>query len=351
MAVASQLLEGTAALINLADLRAAAKDRLGPDVWAYLEAGADDGLSTRNAAEAWQGIALHPHILQGVSEVDVSTQLLGRPMHLPILTAPNGRATRYHDDGELAVVNGAHAAGSIALLPSSVATSLPGLRAASPQGRFWQQLYMSRDRAWMRDTLETVAAAGAEAVVLTVDLLPDGRSAPPLPPRAFWEGPSSSMQAGIFSAASFDDLGWLTNVAEMPVLVKGVLRADDAVHCVEAGAAGLIVSNHGGNQLDTAVTVVEALPHIAAAVDGRAEILVDGGIRRGTSILKALALGAKAVLVGRPTSYALACQGSGGVAAMLHAFESELRRAMMLCGVRRLAEIGPSLISGRPHTS
>ncbi len=327
-------------------LRDAAKQALDPAVWAYLEAGADDGFSVRSAEPTWQNLPLHPHILQNVDSVDLGVSVLGESLALPILTAPNGRATRYHPDGELAMMQGVEAAGGMALLPSSVVMSLPNLCEHAPHARIWQQLYMTRDRGWMREVLSIIRAANARAVVLTADLLPDGRSGPPMPQPAIWERAPTATAQGIFSAASMDDLAWLCAEAGLPVLVKGVLRADDAVHCVDVGAAGLIVSNHGGNQLDTAVSVVDALPHIVQAVAGRADILVDGGIRRGTSILKALALGAKAVLVGRPTSYALAANGRVGVADMLAFLASELRRSMMLCGVCCVADIDPSLLTG-----
>ncbi len=320
-------------MTDLAALREQARRVLDPAVWAYLEGGADDGLSVADAAAAWQRLTLHPHVLKGVERAETATTVLGQPLALPVMTAPNGRATRYCADGELALIEGTRRAGTLALLPSSVVGSLKSLRCHAPGGRFWQQLYMAHDRGWMGETLAAIMDAGAEAAVLTVDLLPDGRSAPPAPLPARWEVPHVTTSAGIYSGASLDDLAWLCGATTLPVIVKGVLRPDDALACVEAGAAGLIVSNHGGNQLDTAVGVVDALPRVAAAVAGQTEIYVDGGIRRGTSVLKALALGARAVLVGRPASHALAVDGSAGVATMLDTLRTELARAMALCGV------------------
>lgn len=346
MAHPSQLCEGAAALNGIEALRERARAVLDAETWQYLEAGTDDGVSVEWAADAWQRLPLHPRILRGVTETNLATQALGVPISLPVMIAPNGRATRYCADGELALLRGAQAAGTLAVLPSSVIPSLGSLRARSPAQPVWQQLYMSADRETMREMLGTIRDAGASAVVLTVDLIPDGRTAPPAPKPASWERPAAEAPPrALYSGASIDDLAWLCGEAGLPVLVKGVLRGDDARLCVEAGAAGLIVSNHGGNQLDTAVNVVHALPAVVAGAAGRAEIYVDGGIRRGTSILKALALGARAVLVGRPVSYGLAAAGADGVAAMISLLGAELQRSMRLCGVHSVAEVEPSLVA------
>lgn len=332
-------------MTGIEDLRERARALLDPETWQYLEAGTDDGVSARWATDAWQQLALHPRILRGVSETRVATEVLGTPIALPVMIAPNGRATRYCGDGELTLLEGAQAAGTLVILPSSVIPSLPKLRVLRPSQPIWQQLYMAGDRAIMRDILGTVQEGRVGAIVLTVDLIPDGRAAPPPPPPAFWEesDPAPSFDR-LYSGASIDDLAWLCAETAIPIIVKGVLRGDDAQLCVEAGAAGLIVSNHGGNQLDTAVNVVDALPSVVAGAGGKVEVYVDGGVRRGTSVLKALALGARAVLVGRPASYGLAADGAEGVTGMLQSLEAELRRAMMLCGASSLHEIEPSLI-------
>jgi 4-hydroxymandelate oxidase len=345
VAQSSQLCEGAPALSGIEALRERARAVLDAETWQYLEAGTDDGVSVEGAADAWQRLHLHPSILRGVTETNVATKVLGLSISLPIMIAPSGRATRYCADGELALLRGAQTAGTLVVLPSSVIPSLGSLRARSPNQPVWQQLYMARDREVMRGMLGTIRDAGASAVVLTVDLIPDGRAAPPPPKPAPWERPlAEASLPALYSGASIDDLAWLCREAGLPVLVKGVLRGDDACMCVEAGAAGLIVSNHGGNQLDTAVNVVDALPAVVAGAAGQAEIYVDGGIRRGTSVLKALALGARAVLVGRPASYGLAAAGADGVAAMISLLGAELQRSMMLCGVHSVAEVEPSLV-------
>jgi 4-hydroxymandelate oxidase len=181
--------------------------------------------------------------------------------------------------------------------------------------------------------------------VLTVDLLPGAVPVPPRPRPALWEASAARAEpVKAFTATTLDDLAWLCGEARLPVLVKGVLRGDDALSCVEAGASGLIVSNHGGNQLDTIIPSADALGEVVEACAGRADILVDGGLRTGTAILKALALGAWAVLVGRPTSYALAAGGAEAVAAMLAMLKDELARAMALCGAGTIEALDPSLV-------
>ena len=321
---------------------------LDPAVWDYLEAEA--GQRPRaHAEDGWNRRALRPRILRGVDGVEVSTTLLGRPLALPILTAPNGRATLFCAEGELALLEATEAAGTVALLPSSVAVHAGALRALRPKARFWQQLYMTSERQAMRDLLGALAEAGCEAIVLTADLLPGTLPSPPRPRPASRETPPAPNEpAQAFTAATLDDLAWLCGEARLPVLVKGVLRGDDALSCVEAGAAGLIVSNHGGNQLETVISSADALVEVAGACRGRAEILVDGGLRTGTSILKALAVGAGAVLIGRPTSYALATGGASAVASMLGTLKADLERAMALCGASSIDALDSSLVKMPP---
>ena len=288
-------------------------------------------------------------MLRGVGEPDPSAIILGQPVALPVMIAPTGRATRYHPGGERELLGGAAAAGTITLLPSSVHSSLAPLRTERPDALVWQQLCMAAGREAMRERLRGVEGAGCRAIVLTADLLPGGLTAPPAPSAAPWEIAAAGADAShAFTAATLDDLAWLCAETRLPVVVKGVLRGDDAERCVAAGAAAIIVSNHGGNQLDTAISSAEALEEVAGACRGKAEVYVDGGIRRGTSILKALALGATAVLVGRPASHALAAAGAGGVTEMIAALGAELRRTMALCGAASVAEIDRSLVGGVP---
>jgi len=333
-------LEGEAPLSGIAALRDAAARALDTETWTYLEHGGG-----AEAEEAWRRLRLRPRILQAVNASETAVHVLGTEIALPVMTAPNGRATRFAPEGEAAVIAGATAAGTIAVLPSSVAPSLRNLRALHPKALLWQQLYLCDDRGLMRARLDEIAAAGCKAIVLTVDLVPGGAPAVPPPPRAPWAvDEASPVGTCLFMAAGLDDLAWLCAEAGLPVVVKGVLRGDDAATCIEAGAAGLIVSNHGGNQLDGAIATADALPEVIAAAAGRAEIYVDGGLRDGGAVLKALALGARAVLVGRPVSYALAAGGAAAVAAMLDGLRRELGRAMMLCGAASPAGLDPSLV-------
>ena len=325
--------------------RRQARATLSREIWDYLEHGADDGVTAARAEEAWQRQSLRPHILRGVAQADAAATILGQPVALPIMIAPNGRATRFHPDGERELLSGAAASGTITVLPSSVLPSLAPLRAHCPKALVWQQLYMTADRATMRDRLGAAAQHGCGAVVLTADLLPGGVSSPPAPPPAAWELAGNAGAEAVSKAPTLEDLAWLCTESTLPVVVKGVLRGDDAGLCLAAGAAALIVSNHGGNQLDTAISSAEALEEVAAACRGKAEVYVDGGIRRGTSVLKALALGAAAVLIGRPGSYALAAAGARGVTDLIFGLGAELRRAMALCGASTLADIDRSLVA------
>jgi 4-hydroxymandelate oxidase len=328
-------------------LSRAAAEALPADIFAYLNKGAGAGRTLAANEAAWGAIRLRPHILRAIDQADISTTLLGCPLAMPLLIAPTGRATRFHAEGELAQLKGAAQAGGGVVLPSSVVPFLPALARAS-QVPFWQQLYFMRDRAALTDRIALAAENGCRAIVLTVDLLPDCQSAPPPPAAAAWETHPHPLRHSAAEplSAGLDDLAWLCARSPIPVVVKGVLRGDDAQACVAAGAAGLIVSNHGGNQLDTVIATADALRAVIEAIDGKAEILVDGGIRNGAAILKALALGARGVLIGRPAAYGLAAGGAEGVGAVMGMLAAQLSRAMALCGASRIADLAPDLLAG-----
>lgn len=331
---------------SLAEFADAAQQALAPADWTYLMAGALPGQAGDDNIRAWDALRLRPRVLRGAARADISTSVLGAQISSPIFIAPNGRATRYHAEGERAIVRAAAARGAGALLASSVGASIGALRASAPSALLWSQLYMSGDRSFVKDRIELAHAEGAAAIVLTVDLLPDANAPKPRqPPPASWETPKSGEPTPLFTGVRIDDLAWFCAVSPLPVVVKGVLRADDAAECVAAGAKGLIVSNHGGNQVQDAVTSGAALPEIVSACGARAEIYVDGGIRSGAGILKAIALGARAVMIGRPFSHALAVGGERGVGACLAILEHELQRAMLLCGTSRVGEISRDLIA------
>jgi len=326
---------------DLFEIELAARARLPPAIWDYAHGGADDGLTAAANVAAWAAVRLRPRVLRGVREPDLATSLLGTPVSMPIVASPTGKQRMFHPEGELATARAFGAAGALMVLSSGASDLLEPITQAVPGAPRWLQLYLESDRALTEDAVRRAAAAGFSAVVLTVDVAAGGR--PRLDrPGALPRVPSAALRPE--AALGLDDLAWLRSVSPLPVVVKGVLRGDDAALCVEAGAAALVVSNHGGNQLDTTVTTVEVLPEVIQAVGARAEVYVDGGIRRGTSVLKALALGAQAVFVGRPIIYGLAAGGGEGVGAMLGCLERELRRAMHLCGAATLAEVTPDLV-------
>lgn len=334
-------------LLAIDELEARARKVLTSAQWRYLAAGTETGEAGDENIKAWKRLKLAPGVLRAVAETDRSIMLFGDTLKTPILVAPTGRATRFHADGEAALLAATTARGAAALLPSSVLHGLPALRAAFPGAVIWQQVYLTADRDFMAARLQDMRAANVSAVVVTADLMPGGSPAHasmPAAPRAHWEPAApTAPPPPLYTAAGVDDLIWLCKEAGMPVLVKGVLRADDAKRCLDAGAKGLVVSNHGGNQLGDAVATCDALPSIVAACGDKAAIIVDGGIRSGVCAFKALALGARAVMIGRPASWGLA---TNGVEEVLALFDGELDRTMRLCGASDLSMITNSFIVG-----
>jgi 4-hydroxymandelate oxidase len=277
------------------------------------------------------------------------------------MVAPFGRHKLFHAEGERATARGAAAAGAVFVLPTTSTISIEEVAQESAAAPRWFQLYLPPDRALTESLLDRVAAAGFGAVVLTVDQpvygsspraarsplapAPDIRNAN-LPGQPIAQNSYKPDYSGrVTFPATWRDLDWLARRSPLPVLVKGVLRGDDAVRCIEAGARGVIVSNHGGRHLDAAVATADALPEVAQALAGRGELIVDGGIRRGTDIVKALALGARAVMVARPAVWGLALDGADGVRAVLEHLKGELVRSMALCGVARLDRITGDLLA------
>ena len=351
--------------MDLDDFEHAARERLTANAWGYYSAGADDELTLADNVAAWRRLRLRPRVLRDVSVLDPSTTVLGTPVSLPVLVAPMAYQRMADDEGERATARAAAAAGTV-MVTSTVATvSLEDVAAAAPGAPRWMQVYVQRDRSLAAALVARAVAAGYSALVFTVDLpvlgrrradehnafaLPDGMVMANLG----HAGPASAPGVSALAAharddfdpgLTFADIGWLRDISGLPVLVKGVLRADDARACVDAGAAAVIVSNHGGRQLDTAVATADALPEVAAAVGSDAEVYVDGGVRRGTDVVKALALGARAVLVGRPLLWGLAVGGEKGVRDVLDCLGGELVRAMALCGARTVGELTPDLIA------
>jgi 4-hydroxymandelate oxidase len=349
--------------INLADYKALAQQILSDQAWAYFAGAAADEITLRANRLAWDTLRLWPRVLQPLDQGHTRVALLGRTLAHPILLAPVAYQRLAHADGELATA--AAAAAMQAGLVLSAQASMPLEQVAkvvlgdAQRGPLWFQLYVQPDRGFTRELLQRAQAAGYEAIVLTVDApvhgvrdrerragfqLPAGLQAVNLVgARAPARGPG--LAGGVAAqAATWHDLAWLREATTLPLLVKGVLHPDDAQRALALGADGLIVSNHGGRTLDTAPASAQVLPRIVDAVGPGTPLLVDGGIRRGTDVLKAIALGADAVLVGRPQVFALAAAGAHGVAHMLRLLRDELEMAMAQCGCATLEQVDRRLI-------
>ncbi len=321
----------------LADQRRRAAELLPPDVLAWVETGSGDEHTLDEAERAWHDVRLRPRVLRDVSRVDTGLTLLGTRLSTPVGVAPSALHGLLHDSAERGTAEGAQRAGALTVV-SSRASLDPADTGADP---WWLQVYVLRDRRRTLERVQAAAAAGAAALVLTGDT-------PYVAPKSRGTGPEQvsgrPYEEQQDPSATLDVVAELREQTGLPVLVKGVLRADDAVACVSAGAAGLVVSNHGGRQLDRGVSTARALREVADAVD--VPVLVDGGLRSGLDVLCALALGATAVLVGRPVLWALAADGADGVAACLDAVTDDLRRAMALAGAADLGDVGPDLVAG-----
>jgi 4-hydroxymandelate oxidase len=318
-----------------------------PAVWSYVEAGARDGVTTSEATAAWREVRFRTRVLRELDGADLETEILGQRFASPIAVAPTSMQRAVHAHGELAVVRGAQAAGCLHVVASNAGTRFADLGAA----RWWLQVYLPFDRNDVLPVLEAAAAAGAIAAVLTVDTPYPGTKY--AADEADWTGIDLSWWRTNFAepdahrwhALTLDDLTWLRERSELPVVVKGLLRGDDAVRSLEAGADAVYVSNHGGRQLDRSVSTAHALTEVVAAVGDRSEVYVDGGVRSGLDALAALALGARAVFVGRPALHALAVDGATGVERLLTELSGELADALVLAGCARAAD-APDLLPG-----
>jgi len=356
---------GDTSFVNLFEYEAAAERLLPRLAWDYFASGSSDEVTLRENHAAYDRISLRYHVLRDVSTRDVTTRVLGHPVSMPILVGPTAFQGLAHPDGEVATARACGAAGTIMVASTLSNASLEEIAEAA-SGPRWFQLYVYRDRSATEDLIRRAEAAGYSALVLTVDApvlgrrerdvhnrfrLPDGLRAGNLAPTGMDELPAAadSGLAAYFASLidpslTWRDVDWLRSVSSLPLLVKGIVRADDAARAVERGAAGIIVSNHGGRQLDTAPPTIDVLPAVVDAVAGRAEVLIDGGIRRGTDVVKALARGARAVLIGRPAIWGLAVGGEAGVRSVLDLLREELDRALALCGCPSIWDVGPDLV-------
>lgn len=360
-------------LVSLADHEAYARTVLSPQADAYFNGGAADELTVRENVLAWQRIALQPRVLQPMAGAHTRVELLGRTLAHPILVAPMAYQRLAHPHGEMATALAAAVLGAGLVLSTQASTPLEDVAhlvlAESARGPLWFQLYLQADRGFTRDLVQRAEAAGYEALVLTVDApvngardrerragfnLPPGVSAVNLrglrepDPVVLRPGQSPLFDDLMTHAPTWDDVAWLRSITRLPVLLKGITHPADARLAVDAGAAGLIVSNHGGRTLDTVPATATLLPAVAQAVDGAVPLLVDGGIRRGTDILKAMGLGATAVMVGRPVLHGLTNAGAVGVAHVLRLLRDELEMAMALTGCSSLASANNTLVRQPP---
>lgn len=348
--------------ICLSDFEPLAKTKMSAMAWEYVSAGAGDEITVRWNEEAYQRIRLKPRVLVDVSKLDTRVTLLGQEHAFPILLAPTSGHKLLHPDGELATARGAGAASTTMVLSCFSGTSLEDV-AAVAKSPLWFQLYVQPDHGFTRALVQRVEAAGYRALCLTVDTPITGprnretRAAVKLPAMPHLEGFRVAGQEGhlhtgsleIFSgvldaALSWKDVEWLRSVTKIPVVLKGVMNPDDADRAAKSGVAGIIVSNHGGRNLDTLPATIDVLPQVVEKVAGRIPVFVDGGIRRGTDVLKSLALGASAVFIGRPYLYALGAAGESGVTQVINILQRELQMAMALTGRTNIASIDRSVI-------
>jgi L-lactate dehydrogenase (cytochrome) len=371
---------GSSRYINIADLRAAARRRLPLPVRAYLEGGADDGYSLERNRAAFSAYELLPRYLVDVSEVDLTTQVLDTTLSMPLMLSPTGMSRLFHPDAELAVARAAAAAGTMYTLSTVATESIESVARVSSGPRMFQ-IYVLRDAGLNSEFIQRCKEAGYTALCLTVDVPAGGnrendrRTGMAIPPQFTWRSklsfalhplwslaqlqgpafdlPNVSQHAGatdmaglmdyVFSqfdpSVTWDDAERMIAEWDGPFAIKGVLSAEDAKRAADIGASAVIVSNHGGRQLDGVPGTLDALPAIADAAGDRLEVLLDGGIRRGTDVLKALALGAKACMIGRPYIYGLSVGGEAGVARALEIFREELIRDHALLGCLRPADV------------
>ena len=342
--------------VRLSDFEAPARERIHPAAWAYLAGGAYDEHVLRDTVTAWDRFRLRPRVLTDVAAIDLTTTILGRTASLPVGIAPAAMHGLAHADGELASARGATAAGAIQVVSTVASNTIEAVAEAAPGGRRWFQLYVQRDRSVTRALVQRAAAAGYEALCLTVDLPvlgyrdeilrirfdPGEDAYANLPKRDVWRSDgrldeTMDMRSVALTWATLEEIRSWT---PLPLVLKGILTAEDARLGVEHGADAIWVSNHGGRQLDRVAAGVDVLQEVVDAVEGRAEVYLDGGVRRGPDILVALALGARAVFTARPFLWALACAGEPGVTKAFAILREELERGLALMGVATPADLG-----------
>ena len=354
---------GLDGVFSLADVEQLARDRLSHMAYEFVASGAADELTVRWNRESFDRIRLRPRVLEDVRHIDLTTSVLGEALPFPILLAPAAYHRVLHPCGEVETARGAGTAGATWVVSTGSNTPIEEI-AEVATAPLWFQLYVQSDREATRELVGRVEAAGVRAIVLTVDTpvigsrdrqarsafrLPEGAATPHLDDLN--RGHRTILTPGR-EPVTWEDVAWLRSVVRRPLLLKGILTGADARRAVEAGADGIIVSNHGGRNLDTLPATIDALPEVAAAVSGRIPVLMDGGVRRGTDVIKALALGAAAVLIGRPYLYGLGAAGADGVARVVSILVREMELAMALCGRAALAAVDEGVLwEGRSQKS
>ncbi|HEU4784288.1 MAG TPA: alpha-hydroxy acid oxidase [Ktedonobacterales bacterium] len=344
--------------VNLFEYEALARGRLHPAVWDYFSGGANDEVTLRENRAAFERIQIRPRVLVDVSQISMATTLLGTPVAMPICVAPSAMHSAACADGECATARAAGALGALMAASTESTRTLEEIAQAAT-GPLWFQLYISGSaRGHAERLVKRAEAAGYRAIVVTVDSSRWGQKERHAHSEATFEWPPS----GNFlddplpernegeadgAAITWADIEWLRSITALPLVLKGILTPEDAHQCAERGIAGIIVSNHGGRQLDTVAATIEALPEVVGAVADRCEVYLDGGVRRGTDALKALALGARAVFVGRPILWGLAVAESDGAQHALELLRDELELAMALAGRPALADIDTSVVRTR----
>ena len=346
--------------INLFEFEDVARARLPKAEYDYIAGGATDEISVDRNRRAFASWALRPRVLRDVSVLDLSTAVLGTKVKLPVLLAPCGGHKRAHPDGEIATYRAAAACGTVLTVSANSNTSFEDLSKAAT-GHLWIQMYPFRDKQLNQDWLDRAKGAGYKAVVVTLD-----SQWPPKRernirnnyrrtrgvnyPKSGAETPRPAGRAGEGSdpAATWRDLEWIKSASDLPVVAKGVMTGEDVELCIDAGADGVIVSNHGGRHLDNTLATIEVLSEAVAAAKGKIEIYLDGGIRRGTDVVKAIALGAKAVFIGRPLFWGLAVDGEKGVIRVLEILREEIEITMAKCGRPTVGSIDSSVVVKAP---
>ncbi len=328
-------------LVNLFDYQAMAGEKLALSSYDMIEGGATDEITMRRTRKVLDAILLRPRMLTDVSEVDISTTLLGHAVRAPIMLDPAGGHAMAHADGELATARAAGAEGVI-MAVSAMASRPWEEIAAVAAGPLWAQGYLLRDRERTREQAERARAAGYSVFCITLDT-----AVPPKRERVLRHGRSvdpPEIDSYGYRGSTWKDIEWVASNIELPVVAKGIMTGEDAALCAEHGLRGLIVSNHGGRQLDTTFATIEVLPEVVEAAGALLDVYLDGGIRRGSDVVKALALGARAVLIGRPLFWGLAVDGEAGVRSVIRILTEELRMTMAMCGRPNVSSLDATLL-------